>query len=132
MMMSGNILPLTILTNGNKMKKTGLFLIGAMLSSTIAGCSTPKPSDASPEYTAGGKCAEQVLEASKNKNGTTQFTSLFRNGETISRVGDTVQTNRHIQGIPYVEASALDNGNPGSAWRNCMWRSGFSIGGAKS
>jgi hypothetical protein len=30
--------------------------------------------------------------------------------------------------LPYVEATLLDNGVPGSAWRNCMQQHGVDIG----
>lgn len=34
-----------------------------------------------------------------------------------------------IKGFPYVESTSLDNGKPGSTWRNCMQAKGFTVDG---
>ncbi|EPV8491653.1 hypothetical protein [Enterobacter hormaechei] len=48
---------------------------------------------------------------------------------TIVRVGDSSQETHLIKGFPYVESTSLDNGKPGSTWRNCMQAKGFTVGG---
>lgn len=75
------------------------------------------------------QCSDQILTESKNRNGKTIFTSIFKDEAAIMRVGYSSHETQHIQGLPYVESTALDNGKPGSAWRSCMLEKGFTVGG---
>jgi len=93
----------------------------------LSGCSSVKPSDEAPEMMAARQCADQVYTASKNKAGKTKLTSIMKDESTFFRVGDSSQETHHIQGFPYIESTALDNGKPGSSWRACMLVKGFNI-----
>lgn len=74
------------------------------------------------------QCTDIVLDISKHQTGKTKLTSIFKDEASYSRVGDASHETHRIQGFPYVESTALDNGKPGSAWRNCMQLKGFAVG----
>ncbi|PSS47364.1 hypothetical protein C6560_17645 [Enterobacter sp. FS01] len=108
------------------MKKTKLVFLSAMLV-VLSGCTSTETNQDGPEMMAAHQCSDQILIASKNKKGTTKFTSILKDESTYVRVGDSSQESHHIQGFPYVESTFLDKGQPGSAWRNCMQVKGFTI-----
>lgn len=111
------------------MNKAGILCLSLVMS-VLAGCSAAsKPSKEEPVMTAASECSDQVFTASEDKTGTTNFKSIFKNDATIIRVGDSSYKTQHIQGLPYVESTALDKGKPGSAWRSCMQGKGFTVGG---
>ena len=110
------------------MKKAGIVCLSLVVA-VLTGCSSPKSTPEEPEMTAARQCSDQLLTASKNKAGTTKLTSIMKDEATIVRVGDSSQETHLIKGFPYVESTSLDNGKPGSTWRNCMQAKGFTVGG---
>lgn len=112
------------------MNKMSLLLICTTAGVLLSGCSTARPvsSHEAPEMSAAQQCSDSVLAASKNKAGKTKFQAMYRDDMTYVRLGDSAMTEHHFRGFPYVESTVTDNGNPGSAWRDCMQQKGFVIG----
>lgn len=85
-----------------------------LLAATTAGVS---PSSV---LTAASTCAGQVLDTAKGKSGKTVLTSLSYAKIWKVEMGSSAQGGEKILAVPYVTATALDNGVPGSTWRMCM------------
>lgn len=79
---------------------------------------------------AGIICSNQVLRAAKDKIGKSIFASLpYKSGAYVYTGGIaplSAETSATFN-IPYATATALDGGNPGSAWRACMVQNGAPV-----
>ena len=96
-------------------------LLAAAIVLTITACAGKAEKD--PQYVAAEKCADLVITkskalAEKGISGNYEFTSKLRTTST----SDGPFTSTQIRGIPYATSTFLDNGNEGSAWRQCMWQ----------
>lgn len=86
------------------------------------------PAQAAPNqmYTvlqAAQKCAGNVMKEAAGKPGKTVLSSILYANETYVRWGGIdpgAYEHRHIIGVPYVTATAVDGGKPGSSWDACM------------
>ncbi|WOZ79959.1 MULTISPECIES: hypothetical protein [Kosakonia] len=109
------------------MKKWGLLLSTTVIAIALSGCSSPKQTEQAPVVSAGQECADTVLTTAKGKSGTRKFTHIQREDSFVVRFGNSSQEEHVLTPVPYAEATALDNGKPGSAWISCMSGKGFTI-----
>lgn len=109
------------------MKKLVLLLSTTAIAIALSGCSSPKQTEDASVVSAGQECADTVLTAAKGKTGTRKFTHIQRDDSFVVRFGNSSQEKHVLTPVPYAEASALDNGKPGSAWNSCMSGKGFTI-----
>lgn len=109
------------------MNKSGLLFIIVSAIITLAGCSSNKPTNI-PLESAANTCTASIHSASLEKNGKTTLKALRKIDSLYVQVGGSTEKTRLIEELPYVESDGLDNGVPGSAWRQCMQEKGFTIG----
>lgn len=108
------------------MNKSGLLLIIVGAITTLAGCSSTKQTNI-PLESAANTCTASIHSASLEKNGKTTLKALRKTDSLYVQVGGSTERTRLIEELPYVESDGLDNGVPGSAWRQCMQGKGFTI-----
>jgi len=116
-----------------EMKKIAALLMAVTAGIVLARCSSSeqvKSQDA--QFQAVDKaalyCSGEVERRSKGLSGTNKFTSIFWHHDgTYETTPQGTQSHESVTGIPYFESSALDMGNPGSAWRSCMKKRNINI-----
>lgn len=104
-----------------------IFLIAVSTAVILSGCSGHKQTEYSSERTAADQCTAAIQSASVGKNGKTELKAITKLNSLYLRVGITTALDQKIDHLSYVESEFLDNGNPGSAWRQCMQEKGFTI-----
>ena len=108
------------------MKTSGLLLVAVSSVAILAGCSGTKQTKYTLESSA-DQCTMLVNLDSSGKNGKTTLKALRKIDSLYVRVGDSTEQTLIINDLPYVESEILDNGKPGSAWRQCMQEKGYTI-----
>lgn len=101
------------------MNKAHFVVLSAALI-TLVGCSTQERSI----KIAAEQCS--TIIHSNSKDSVTLKGITERNSEKV-RIGDSYDNFSKLKELPYVESDSLDNGIPGSAWRDCMQKKGFTI-----
>ncbi|ROR60815.1 UNVERIFIED_ORG: hypothetical protein EC838_0106 [Providencia alcalifaciens] len=101
------------------MNKVSFAVLSSVLI-TLVGCSTHEGAI----KTAAEQCSTIIHSSSKGSATLKGITE--RNNEKVL-IGDSFYNLSELKELPYVESDSLDNGNPGSAWRNCMQKKGFTI-----
>lgn len=115
------------------MKFKSLIICSVTAVTILAGCTSHKvTSHEDPSFLAADKaashCTDQVSRDAKGHNGKTTLTSIFWHKGQYVRAGDSLSSQEELRAIPMMEASAVDQGKPGSYWRNCMLKQGITIG----
>lgn len=99
-------------------------VISILVATFITGCTLNKKLETGTKYEKISRIAEDcVTELSKKAmgmDGKYVFTFAFYVHKQSAPVINGIYTKSEKTGIPYFIATSLDNGDPGSAWRNCM------------
>ncbi|HDR2474385.1 hypothetical protein ACKURH_26695 [Enterobacter soli] len=109
------------------MKKISQFIMTVMLSLVVVGCSSQKNAE-NPDQQAAAECVNKIDSIAKGKPGTVNRVGIRKEDGVVARTGGSALKEDKQTWLPYVEATLLDNGVPGSAWHNCMQQHGVHIG----
>ncbi|HHA1936373.1 hypothetical protein [Citrobacter braakii] len=114
------------------MKKIIVIASILTLGATLTACNTAptqknKENENAAIEKAADYCTHKIQDASKGLTGKTKLTSFFLTKGVTIQNGDTTFSDQEIDGLPYIESTALDNGVPGNSWSNCMKGKGFLI-----
>lgn len=109
------------------MKKINQFIMTVGLSLVVVGCSSQKNAN-SPDEQAAVECVNKIDSIAKGKSGTVNHLGIRKEDGMVARAGGLTLKEGKQTWLPYVEATLLDNGVPGSAWLNCMQQHGVHIG----
>lgn len=115
------------------MKFNSLIFCSVTVVTMLTGCTSNKiTSHEDPSFLAADKaaryCTDLVSSDAKGHNGKTTLTSIFWHKGQYFRAGDSLTSQEEFRAIPMMEASAVDQGKPGSYWENCMSKQGITIG----
>lgn len=109
------------------MKKISQFIMTVGLSLVVVGCSSQKNTE-NPDKQVAEECVNKINSIAKGKSGTVNHLGIRKEDGVVARAGGVALKEGKQTWLPYVEATLLDNGVPGSAWRNCMQQHGVDIG----
>ncbi|ARB84892.1 MULTISPECIES: hypothetical protein [Yersinia] len=115
------------------MKCKFLIICSVMAVAVLTGCTSQKvTSHEDQNFLVADKaaryCTNLVGSDAKSHNGKTTLTSIFWHKGQYVRAGDSLSSQEEFRAIPMMEASVVDQGKPGSYWRNCMSKQGIVIG----
>ncbi|MBP2845760.1 hypothetical protein J8655_09745 [Dickeya oryzae] len=105
----------------------GISSVGALLlgSLTLSACtvtpqSSPGDNPIQQVANAANECTADILARVKRLGGRYQvLTRYYIKNQTIEMNGGRV-VDTQVRELPAINATSLDNSNPGSAWRDCM------------
>ncbi|GAB7197967.1 hypothetical protein [Dickeya oryzae] len=105
----------------------GISSVGALLlgSLTLSACtvtpqSSPGDNPIQRVANAANECTTDILAQVKRLGGRYQLlTRYYIKNQTIEMNGGRV-VDTQVRELPAINATSLDNGDPGSAWRDCM------------
>lgn len=101
----------------------GTLIVGCSSNETVSG----NNSSFAEVSKAASACTDSVHERSKGLDGKTILTSKYWVEGKYVQMHEGMKSHKNIKAIPYFESTALDNGNPGSAWNSCMTQKGIKV-----
>ncbi|MBP2171383.1 hypothetical protein J2125_004575 [Erwinia toletana] len=89
---------------------------------TACGSSSKQPDSFTFVNRAATQCTTQLQIENQYVTGKKTLAPIFYVNRQFTQTVENKGAEFHVRAIPYFEASALDKGSPGSAWRTCMAR----------
>lgn len=118
------------------MKSAGWICAATMVLGVAVGTATAEASTTGSRYApdavfnAGKTCSNRVMKEAHGLPGKTVLKSIpYGSGyaESWGGVSPGSISSTLVKSIPYVTATAIDHGNPGSQWRKCMMQKGEPV-----
>ncbi|KAA1195526.1 hypothetical protein [Photorhabdus heterorhabditis] len=101
-------------------------IISILLAIFITGCTTKISTENQTDTkfnqinSSAKDCVTELSKKITGNEGKHVFTFAFYVSSQSEPLGNSNYTKSVTTGIPYFTETTLDNGDPGSAWRNCM------------